>query len=322
MTAPGREQSSILDGKPTAPELPKEDKAIVTAPPKMAITDRITSMDVAQKMVLKYASKLVQDDRAQQFYTQVMLMMRNNQALAGCDPQSLFTAMMACVHLDLMPNTPEAYAYIIPYGKTAQFQLGYKGLVELAYRSGIIKYINAELVFPDDVFEAELGTERSMTHKPNYGIDRTKYDKCNFVYATAKLDNGETVFEVMNKQDIERIRKVSKAGDNGPWKDWPDQMAKKTVVKRLLKLLPSSNADNRFKVAAEWDSAIEGGKSIKLDKTTGEIIEGEAVGVSDATAQAIEEATSHEELQTILDGLTVTERKKAAPLVAEKIKEL
>jgi recombination protein RecT len=319
-------QGSLLESKPQeskpAPMAEvKPESAVVTHQPA-SVTDRITSIDVAQKMVLKYASKLVQDDRAQQFYTQVMLMMRNNPVLAKCDAQSVFTAMMACVHLDLMPNTPEGYAYIIPYGQQAQFQLGYKGLCELAYRSGVIKYINAELVFPQDSFEVELGTERTMTHKPNYAVDRTDYNKCNFVYATAKLSNGETVFEVMNKQDVERTRKTSKAGMSGPWKDWPDQMAKKTVVKRLLKLLPSSNADNRFKLAAEWDSTIEGGKNLKVDRETGEIIDGELVGVSDMTAEAIENATSKEQLQQILTSLSPAERKKAASLVAERAKAL
>src|SRR5690348_4196113 len=110
-----KNQGSLLDNKPQQQESKAETKSIpkvqqkpeqksengLAKPQGTSVTDRITSINTAQAMVLKYANKLVASDRAQQFYTQVMLMMRNNPQLAKTDPQSLFTAMMACVHLDL-----------------------------------------------------------------------------------------------------------------------------------------------------------------------------------------------------------------------------
>lgn len=242
------------------------------------VTERITDRSVAQKMVLKYANNLLSKERSQQFFAQVALMYRNNPALANCDPQSIFSAMMACVHLDLMPNTPEGYAYIIPYGKEAQFQLGYKGLLELAMRSGVIKSVNCELVFPEDTFRVELGTDRKLVHNPSFEVDdRGDYDKSIAVYATAVLSNGTVAFDVLTKKQVEKIRKTAKSGNSGPWGTWADQMAKKTVLKRLLKLLPSSSEDNRFKVALEIDSRGEAGKPIGVDTKTGQFIDGEVV---------------------------------------------
>lgn len=242
------------------------------------VTERISSKAIAQSMILKYANTLLNKERAGQFYAQVALIMRNNIQLAKADPQSLFSSMMACVHLDLMPNTPEGYAYIIPYKDQAQFQLGYKGLVELAYRSGVVKSVNAELVFPEDEFRVELGTERKLVHNPSFNVpDRGNYDKADGVYATAQMSNGEVIFEYMTKSQIEKVRAVSQSGNTGPWGKWADQMARKTVLKRLLKLLPSSTEDNRFKVALELDSRGEAGKRINVDTKTGQFIDSDIV---------------------------------------------
>lgn len=191
-------------------------------------------------LVVAYARRISGDQRAQQFMAQISLMAQKEPKLAQCDQNSLLDAMMKCVHLDMMPNTPEGLAYIIPYGREAQFQLGYKGMVKLAYRSGMIQSISAELVFPEDDFMVSLGTDRKLTHTPSFKADRTKFDKATHVYATARLMSGETVFEVLTPEELAKVRNASKSGATGPWATWPEEMAKKTVLKRLLKYLPQS----------------------------------------------------------------------------------
>lgn len=287
----------------------------------------LETINDAAKMVRQYATGLINSKRAQQFAFQIAIMTKdpkNGDKIKRCSPESVLASMMACVHLDLMPNTSEGLAYIIPYGTVAQFQLGYKGLVELAYRSGVTKSINAELVFAEDVFELELGTERKLVHKPSFAVtDRTDYSKCTAVYATAKLNNGEYVFEVLTKQDLEKVKKSSQAASSGPWVQWPEAMAKKTAVKRLLKLLPSSTTDNRFKQAAEWDSRGEVGKGLKYDREHNQIIDGEVVDeISDATRAAIDRATTPEDLQAVLNDLSPKERKLAQPLIDQKMDEV
>jgi recombination protein RecT len=223
-------------------------------------------------LIAGYTKNLLNDKRAQQFAAQLSLMAKNQPKLASCTQESLLAAMMACVHLDLMPNTPEGYAFIIPYSNSrmnkmeAQFQVGYKGMIELAYRSNKITMIEAGLVFPQDEFEYSIGEHETFTLKPDLSIDRTKLDDATAVYAIAKLDNGEKAYAVMVKQEIEKIRaNVRAKSTDSPWNTWPEMQAKKTVVKRLLKYLPSSTMDNRFKMAAEYDSWAEAGK-LRVDE--------------------------------------------------------
>jgi recombination protein RecT len=284
---------------------------------------KINDLSAAQKMIVQYMTAFTDSKSAQHFMAQVNLAMRKNVALAACDPQSIFEAAMACAHLELPPNTPEGYAYIIPYGKVAQFQLGYKGLVELAYRSGVVKTIAAELVFPDDEFRVELGTERRLVHNPSWknAAGRT-YDKAIALYATAILNNGETVFEVMTKEDVDKIKRTSKAGTSGPWKEWPEQMAKKTVVKRLLKLLPASAADNRFKVAAEWDSSAEAGKRLVVDSQTNDLVELDEGAPDQEVLDAIAGAASRQDIQDTLNLVDARERLKYTEAANARLAEL
>lgn len=227
-------------------------------------------------LVKQYAKKLINDRRAGQFATAIALMGKRDARIANATEESLLTAMMACVHLDLMPNTPEQLAFIIPYrgaGGTyqAQFQIGYKGMADLAYRTGQISSISAELVFPKDEFKVTLGTERGLHHVPDYEINRTDLSEATHVYATAQLVSGKNAFEVLSISEIKKIRdKVKAKSGDAPWAQWPEVMAKKTAVKRLLKLLPSSREDNRLQLGAMFDSWAEAGK---LGFKDGEVIE-------------------------------------------------
>jgi recombination protein RecT len=234
----------------------------------------------AGEMVQKYAHNLLGKERAQQFATHIAIMAQKEPKIRNAKPESVVAAMMACVHLNLMPNTPEGLAYIIPYGNEIQFQVGYKGLLKLAQRSGQIKSLNAELIFEGDEWDVDLGTERKLTHKPNFDVDRTDYSKVTHAYMSAVLINGEKVFEIMTRKELDKIKDSSKAkSTDTPWHKWPAEMAKKSVVKRGTKLLPSSDEDTRLQYAAVFDSWGEAGK---LNFRDGEIIEGEAVAAEDA----------------------------------------
>ena len=262
-----------------------------------------TTLENTASLVAQYAKTLAGDDRAKFFAAHVSLLARDNPALAEAEQQSLLTAMMACVHLDLPPNTPEGYAYVIPYknhrsGKTyAQFQVGYKGLVELAYRSGQIKSLSAEIVLPGDEFEVQFGSERKLVHKPKLDIDRTDVKDFEAAYATATLENGETVFEVMTKSEIDKVMKSAKAkSTDAPWKTWTAEMIKKTVIKRLTKLLPKSAKDNRLAYAVSFDSLAEAGKLtvdnegrvIELPKPSAELDEDEKQEIDNTKQEILE----------------------------------
>ncbi len=253
-------------------------------------TVSLATVDNARELVLRYANTLVGTQRAQEFITQLGFLVRTNPKIAQCTPESIFTSMMQCIRLDLLPNTPEQYATLIPYGRELQFQLMYPGGIELAYRSGVVSTIKADVVFPEDEFDYDDAINY-IHHKKNLTIDRTKAENIIAAYAVGKLANGEVMFEVMSPSEIKKIKdKAVKAkGPDSPWAQWEERMIRKSPLKRLFGVLPSSTKDNRFKEAAHWDSLTEGGKKVRADVKTGEIIEYDSLENEKATEEEKDE---------------------------------
>ncbi|MGI6721088.1 MAG: recombinase RecT [Anaerovoracaceae bacterium] len=172
----------------------------------------------------------------ERFTRMAMTAISSNEKLAACTPESFIGAMMNAAQLGLEPNTPLGQAYLIPYGRECQFQLGYKGLLDLAHRTGEFKMIYAKEVYEDDGFDYEFGLEPKLTHKPSTADDR---GEVTYYYAVYTLVNGGFGFEVMSRSDVEaHAKKFSKSYKNGPWQTNFDEMAKKTVIKKMLKYAP------------------------------------------------------------------------------------
>ena len=164
-----------------------------------------------------------------------------NPKLATCTPASFLGAMMSAAQLGLEPNTPLGQAYLIPYKNRGvdevQFQIGYKGLIDLAYRSGEVELVQAHIVYENDEFTCEYGLEPKLVHKP---ADRDRGEAIK-VYAMFKTKTGGYGFDVMSMDDVRRhAEKYSQAYKSGfsPWKSNFEEMAKKTVLKRVLKYAP------------------------------------------------------------------------------------
>ena len=152
---------------------------------------------------------------------------------------SFLGALMNAAQLGLEPNTPLGQAYLIPYknhGKLeCQFQIGYKGLIDMVYRNDNIQTVQAQCVYEKDVFEYELGLEPKLVHKPAIK-DR---GELILVYALWKAKNGG--YGLMSKEDIDNhARRFSQSFSSGfsPWKTNYEEMAKKTVIKKCLKYAP------------------------------------------------------------------------------------
>ncbi len=178
----------------------------------------------------------------------------SNPRLLECTRESLALALIEAGQLGLEPNGVMGQAYLVPYfnGKTkkyeAQFQVGYRGLIDLARRSGEVAKIEARVVREGDHFEYEYGLTPKLVHRP----DPSGNGEITHVYAIAWLRDADPIFEVMTRDQVEAIRRRSKAADSGPWVTDYEAMARKTVVKRLCKYLPLSpeaeaaiEADNR-----------------------------------------------------------------------------
>lgn len=178
---------------------------------------------------------------AERFTRMALTAVSTNPKLGECTPASFMGAMMQAAQLGLEPNTPLGQAYLIPFKNKGtlecQFQLGYKGQIDLAHRSGEFKNIEARVVHENDEFEYEYGLEPKLIHKPAM----TGRGKPIYYYAVFTLVNGGFGFEVMSREDIENhARQYSQAYGTSfsPWKTNFDAMAKKTVLKQVLKYAP------------------------------------------------------------------------------------
>lgn len=162
---------------------------------------------------------------------------RKNPKLATCDRASFFGAIITCAQLGLEPGSGLGQVYLIPYGREVQMQIGYQGMIELAERDGRVT-VSANVVYEKDIFEWEEGTSEFIKHKPFFGKD--KPGEVVASYAVARYKDGRVKFRVCPLHEIEKARSASKSGSNGPWKTHFSEMARKTAIKRLFKLLPKS----------------------------------------------------------------------------------
>lgn len=162
---------------------------------------------------------------------------RTNPKLLECSLVSLAGAVMKSAQLGLQLGLL-GHCYLVPYKDEATFILGYKGMIELARRSGNIKEIYAVAVYENDEFEIEYGLSRTIKHIPNYE-DRGVFKGS---YAVAHFTNGGYHFEYMPKPEIEKRRARSKAAMSSysPWTTDYEEMAKKTVIRHIFDYLPVS----------------------------------------------------------------------------------
>lgn len=167
---------------------------------------------------------------------------RTNPKLLEASIPSLLGAVMQAAQLGLEPGLI-GHCYLVPFrnGKTGQtdvqFIIGYKGMIDLARRSGQIENIYAHAVYSNDEFDYELGLEPKLKHKPYMEGDRGEFIGA---YAVAHFKDGGYQFEFMPKSEIDKRRKRSKAANNGPWVTDFEEMAKKTVIRHMWKYLPIS----------------------------------------------------------------------------------
>jgi len=181
----------------------------------------------------------------------VSYIIAKNPEIANCTIQSIIGAMIQTSILGFIPSDSLGLCYYVPYSqknkdgsysKVVQFQIGYKGFIDLARRSNEVKTIYAEVVYSSDVFEFELGLNPILRHVPDFESKRTDNDIV-YVYAVAHYVNGGFNFVVLTKNEIEklRLRSPMQKDSNNPsytWKtDYP-AMSKAKAIKQLSKYLP------------------------------------------------------------------------------------
>lgn len=242
---------------------------------KVEETKIVTVFDFFEKkrdIIAKALPNVITTDRLIGVLTMVL---RSSPQLMECTQTSLIGAVIQTVQVGLTPGSL-GHVYYVPfnnkqkdgsYRKEVQFIIGYRGLCELVNRSGKSIILSAECVYSNDHFHQEQGLVPVLRHVVATG-DRGEFVG---VYAIAKnLVANEKVFVYLSKEDVEKVREASKAGQKefSPWVKWYDEMAKKTAVKRLCKLLPLS---------------IEVQRQLSTDETIKPEIDRNMVEVPDAT---------------------------------------
>lgn len=241
---------------------------------------------IKQQMALALPKHLDADRLARIALTEI----RKVPALAQCNQESFLGAVMQCAQLGLEPGNTLGHAYLLPFGNgkakdglaNVQLIVGYRGMIDLARRSGQIISISAYTVHEHDEFSYQLGLDPDIKHVPA----NAERGDVTHVYAVAKLKDGGVQFEVMSRYDIEQVRKSSKAGNNGPWVSHWDEMARKTVIRRLFKYLPVSI---EMQTAVALDERAEAG----IDQQNAAVITGEWETVDPETGE-ITQANSNQ----------------------------
>lgn len=193
-----------------------------------------------------------------------------NPSLLKCTPQSIRDAAITSATLGV-PLDARKYAYLVPYGDKAQFQLSYKGFVDIAKRDRDVDNIQSIIVYQEDTFSLDIGAN-TVSHMPN--LDAPSYGNdsaIKFFYAVVRFraNTGRApIFEVMSKKQIDEIRANSNAGGEKDkwgnptiWAKYYSEMGRKTVIKRLCKHAQLGDTA-RFD---EIDNAIEQNKIININ---------------------------------------------------------
>lgn len=203
---------------------------------------------------------------------------RKNPKLMDCTPASLMGTLMESSQLGLVLDGITGEAYPVPFknNKTGKLECtliaGYKGLIKLAYNSGVIKSIYARVVHEKDHFEYVLGTEEKIIHNPS--TDKDPGPTVAF-YSVAHLTSGGVKIEVMHKHEVDKIRNASRGKNQAPWTDHYDEMGKKTVLRRNCKTLPASTELQR---AVALDEMAEAGVPQNLRAGVDFVVEDEDDG--------------------------------------------
>lgn len=212
-----------------------------------------------------------QEINPQQFLHMAVNQIKRNPRLIQVfktNPASVFSSILTCAEFGLSPTSQMGEAWLIPYGKECQFQIGYQGLAKILYKNPDVQNITAESVYENDEFHYSLGLSPNLTHTPA----TSNRGNLVAVYCVVRFREQDPIFKVMSVEELQEIQKLSKAGNRSIWfskTDPQNWMLKKTCFKQLCKMLPKHL--NMGKVIA-YDNIVEGGGVMRVDSDNKPIV--------------------------------------------------
>jgi len=206
----------------------------------------------------EFAMALPSNISPEKFQRVAVTVASQNPDLLSADRKSLLGACMKCAQDGLVPDGREAA--LVLFKDRVQYMPMMAGLLKRARNTGDIASVSSHVVYQADEFAIEYGDEEKLIHRPKWDGDR---GRAVGAYAIARLKDGSVVREWMTVAEIEKVRNVSRAKGAGPWTQWWDEMARKTVFRRLSKWLPTDAEDSKSRplsqVAARDDDLGKAG---------------------------------------------------------------
>jgi len=183
-----------------------------------------------------------------------------SEKLMQCTGRSLQACLIQSAELGLEPSSFLGHFYLVPFKNKGTLEatgiVGYRGMIDIARRSGEVKSIYSRLVYEKDDFEYSLGMVENIVHIPSK-LPIPKRGNITHAYFVAHFMNGGHHLEVMDRSEIDAIRARSKSKDYGPWVTDFGEMARKTVVRRAFKYLPTSIVPVTLHAAIETEDALD-----------------------------------------------------------------
>ena len=187
----------------------------------------------------------------------------NNPYLMKCDPDSVKHAVVNVALTGITLNPALKYAYLVPRKVKSELKcildISYMGMIKILTDAGAVKNVDAGVIYQNDRYDFRRGSDPYFKHVPALSGRGEKIG----AYAIAFLRDGGFQFEIMGREDIEKVRATSESYKNeegrkySPWETWEDEMWKKTVLKRLFKLLPKTNFSDQLIAAISHDYEAE-----------------------------------------------------------------
>ncbi|MGK4197891.1 recombinase RecT [Fusobacterium sp. HC1336] len=274
-----------------------------------------TIFDIIKAGEQQFAAALPKHINSERFTRIAITTIRQNPKLAECNAESLLGSLMTIAQLGLEPGVL-GQCYLIPFKNNklgtieCQFQLGYKGMIELLRRTGQLSDIYAYTVYSNDEFSIEYGLERTLKHIPAFSNVDGRGEIVGF-YSVAILKDGTRAFEYMTKREVIEHEEKYRKGNfkNDIWNKNFEEMSLKTVTKKMLKWLP---------ISVEMIENLRKDEQIhKLDEKTNEV-NSEYIDDSiqyDEDGVIVEEKPTTEDMQTLMtisqaSGIDITKKAK------------
>lgn len=208
------------------------------APPPAATLKNFLESPAVRAKLAEVANKVM---KPEDLIRMALMAVSRNPEIANCSQASIVRALIDAADLGIQPGGTMGRGYLVPRknykNNTTEccFDPGWRGLIDVARRSGLIARIEAHVVYQRDLFRVTYGVESKIVHEPALDGDAGPVVAA---YAVAFFKDGTYQAEVLRKADLDKIRNSSAAKSGGPWGTWYDEMARKSAVRRLVKYLP------------------------------------------------------------------------------------